>query len=482
MFKHILHESSKSKGKRYRCQYCGQMFYRDDLINHIAKKHEELIPENYTARRLVFNQINRKETGYCVICKQEVGWNEDIGRYEKFCSQKCKDEAARRAEENMKRVLGMGRKERMSLDSVQNNMLSNRSISGTYRFSSGGERGYVGSYEKKLLEFADEALHLKAIHIETPGPTIEYEFNGEKHFWITDQYWEPWNLVFDCKDGGDNPNNREMPEYRAKQDAKERAIIEQGKYNYIRLTDNNFAQLFEVIMEIKSQLLIPENEKTKVIRLNESVNIDLSSRVINEETYKSPDPSMSDSVYTVIKNCFSNQKAYVILYTNRSTLKDNYAISDTQYLDRIATTNSEGELVNIDKTWLDKCALKYSLFEFKPAEGFRAGFTPNNLLEILTQSRVISSDQLIYDFKYTKIFTPAQLNKVKQDIITNTLLKENGGLIHPELFNNKYPNVDMYQSKKGYYLENNVNGLRSGYFENSNIDNLIFDIINKGSI
>ena len=34
-----------------------------------------------------------------------------------------------------------------------------------------------------------------------------YMYNGKEHVWITDFLYEPYNLVFDIKDGGDNPNN-----------------------------------------------------------------------------------------------------------------------------------------------------------------------------------------------------------------------------------------------------------------------------------
>ena len=58
----------------------------------------------------------------------------------------------------------------------------------------------------------------------------------------------------DIKDGGKNPNNREMPEYRAKQNAKEKAIASSGLYNYIRLTDNQFDQLIEIMLDLKDSI------------------------------------------------------------------------------------------------------------------------------------------------------------------------------------------------------------------------------------
>ena len=43
----------------------------------------------------------------------------------------------------------------------------------------------------------DKALQVDSKDLLTPGPVIEYEFNGEKHKWITDAWYIPYNLVFD---------------------------------------------------------------------------------------------------------------------------------------------------------------------------------------------------------------------------------------------------------------------------------------------
>ena len=85
--------------------------------------------------------------------------------------------------------------------------------SGYYTFTSGGKIPYVGSYERKFLEFMDKVLQVKTIDIIPSFPIVEYEYperSGNKHFWILDFYYVPANLAIDIKDGGDNPNNREM--------------------------------------------------------------------------------------------------------------------------------------------------------------------------------------------------------------------------------------------------------------------------------
>ena len=53
-----------------------------------------------------------------------------------------------------------------------------------------------------LLEFLDKVLCCKSEDIVTPGPVIDYSYNGKIHKWIMDVYYIPYNLCIDVKDGG----------------------------------------------------------------------------------------------------------------------------------------------------------------------------------------------------------------------------------------------------------------------------------------
>lgn len=267
----LMEAASSVYKRKYQCPYCNDKYDRVKLVDHIEKKHSEFIPKDFTASRIVFNIVNKKEKGKCTICGKESPWDEDKCRYDRFCSDKCKKAYEQLAAERLKRVRGMTKQEMLKDPEYQNNvMLANRSISGKYKFQDGTIRTYVGSYEHKFLEFMDKFLNVKSEDLETPGPIIEYKFKGETHKWITDAYYAPYNLAFDIKDGGDNPNKREMPEYRAKQTAKEDAIRKQGKYNYIRLTDNKFEQLIELMLELKELYIENNGEYNPIIRINES--------------------------------------------------------------------------------------------------------------------------------------------------------------------------------------------------------------------
>lgn len=261
--------------KKYKCPYCEKRLERGELIDHIDKQHSDMIPENYSSTRVVFNLINKKTQGRCVICGKETDWNEDKARYERICNRpQCKKAYIDQTADRLYKKHGKTKQDFLNDPKFQEKMLQNRSISGKYKFQDGGVLPYVGSYEKNFLQFMDQFFHVKSSDLIAPGPVIDYKFNGKTHQWITDFYYEPYNLVFDIKDGGSNPNTREMNEYRAKQIAKEKAIKDMKQYNYIRLTDNQFDQMIELMLELKENLIdTPVNTTRKVIiRVNEGVS------------------------------------------------------------------------------------------------------------------------------------------------------------------------------------------------------------------
>lgn len=260
--------------RKYKCLFCNKSFERVKLANHIDKYHDDMLcdEKGYTANRIVFDLCNKKEpigasNGVCRICKNPTEWDEKSVRYKAYCSDKCKEQARKNYEKNMLKVYG----KTTLLDDMEwqeTKMLANRGISGKYKWSDGTYKSYVGSYEKKFLEFCDNVLNIDSDDLLTPGPTIYYEFEGKEHTWITDAIYLPYNLVFDIKDGGNNKNNREMPEYRAKQIMKEKFITDQGEYNYIRLTNNEFIQLLTIFAELK-EAYSNEDEPKTISRIHE---------------------------------------------------------------------------------------------------------------------------------------------------------------------------------------------------------------------
>lgn len=305
----IILEATQNQ-KKYKCPYCDKRTDRQKLITHIDKYHEDMIPKDYTSTRLVFNVVNKKDHGTCIICREESPWNEDKARYDRICTKKsCKEKYIEITANRLYNKTGKTKQDMLNDPEFQKKMLANRKISGEYKFSDGSIKTYTGSYEKSFLEFMDKYFHVKSEDLITPGPSIKYEYEGKSHTWITDAYYEPYNLVFDIKDGGDNPNNRPMKEYREKQISKEKAIKKLGKFNYIRLTDNNMGQLIEIMLDIKEQLKEYDNKLDKpIIRINEDCSTTIGAI-----------PNCNDhNVYIVNytkKNQFNNDEEDEEIYT-----------------------------------------------------------------------------------------------------------------------------------------------------------------------
>lgn len=271
--------------KKYKCPYCQDRYIRKDLINHIDEEHEELIPDNFESAQVVYDIVNgTKGAGRCRVCSRPTKWNSSAKRYDVLCERSsCKQAMREEYQKNMLRVHGTYNI--LTSDEQQKKMLANRSISGKYKFTDGGVVTYTGSYEKKFLEFADKVMQIPSKDIMAPGPTIEYEMNGEKHFYITDFLYIPYNLIIEVKDGGLNPNNKNTPGMRSSRQRtieKERLITNRGEYNYLRLTDNQFVQLLEIFMDIKKALI--EGNDDKIVRINESYINESKSSI--DDNYK----------------------------------------------------------------------------------------------------------------------------------------------------------------------------------------------------
>lgn len=302
-----------SRTVTHKCLYCENRYTRQDLVTHIEEEHEHEIPEGFTAFRLVFNYVNKKPLTYhgkCTECGSSTPWDENKGRYDRQCGRKaCHDSYVKKFEENMMKTRGVTRIS--ATEEGQKKMLAARKISGVYKFRDGGEKTYCGSYEKKALEFIDKVLEIKSADIMAPGPILEYQHNGKTHIYITDFYYQPYNLIIEVKDGGDNPNKRNMPEYRQKQIEKERYIIKHTNYNYLRLTNNDLQQLMSIFVMLKLQMV--ENTGERVIHVNEAV--------VEKEISKS-DISSPYFVYgkNGVANCCVKIKGFKYPFRARSTM------------------------------------------------------------------------------------------------------------------------------------------------------------------
>jgi hypothetical protein len=178
----------------------------------------------------------------------------------------------------------------------------------------------------------DLVLNLDPNDIISPGPILEYEYKGETHIYITDFYYQPYNLIIEVKDGGKNPNNRNMPEYRAKQIEKEKYIIKNTNYNYLRLTDNNLKQLVITLAELKMQMV--ENSGERVINVNESNDI-------NE--------FMSMVAYAPVVGLKQNKNCTYVRNYMQNNVFAGTCLSDEYKFDNLIRVNDDGILVKEKK-------------------------------------------------------------------------------------------------------------------------------------
>lgn len=260
--------------KKYKCPYCEGRFTRAKLHIHIQEKHEDLIPEGYTALRVAFNTINNKTEGHCIMCGNVTDWNEDKGRYERLCNDpKCHEAYKKMVAERTKKKYGT---ERLQTDPeyaeyVQRKALAGRKMHGEYTFADGGKIEYFGSYERKFLQFMDQVMYCESEDILAPAPSIKYQYEGKTHLYIPDFYYIPYNLIIEIKDGGSNPNNHphRTGEDELKLRAKEEAIRQLNEFSYVRVVNNDFSQVLSIMAVLKYNMA--HRYKDPVIKVNESV-------------------------------------------------------------------------------------------------------------------------------------------------------------------------------------------------------------------
>ena len=344
--------------KTYACPFCGEHYNRLNLDNHIQKNHENEIPNDMTSHHLAYDVINNHpdHKGKCVVCGADTNWNKKTQKYFRICKNpKCAAEIQKTYQERMLKVYN---KIYLTDDPEhQKKMLQHRKISGTYKWSDGKEFGYVGSYERRFLEFLDKVLEYDSSDILTPGPTLEYEFKGKKRHWITDCLILSLNLIIEIKDGGQNINKAIDLDVRQRQIAKEKLITNQGVYSYLRLTDNDFGQLMSCIAEIKMNVM--EDRVEPIFRIHENDDIEFGSsiNILQElgklylESYMNSEDSSLKNIYAY-KGIYSSAEddinAIAIVYPNEGQTEELFLEDLKNYLVSLTTYASKEAYAQVD--------------------------------------------------------------------------------------------------------------------------------------
>lgn len=275
--------------KPKRCPECTHTYPEvDDLYEHIEEKHSDAIPKGMSAGQYFYFTKYHRKSGQCVVCSKETPWNESTNKPYRICSPICRKTYRENFLNNMRRVHG---KDHLLNDpEMQKKMLSQRSISGEYQWSNGARKGYVGSYEKDFLRFLDVFMNFEPDDIHAPAPQIiEYEYEGEKHFYIPDFYIESINTIVEIKDGGDNPNTHHKIQNvdKEKEKAKDGALSKTGKYNYIKIVNKQYGAFIKFLLEIRNS---DQDEKRRevfhpVVMINENMQAIQESVVAQKDLF-----------------------------------------------------------------------------------------------------------------------------------------------------------------------------------------------------
>lgn len=462
--------------KKYRCPYCDYIGERESLITHINNRHEDMIPEGYSARRVVFNLVNHRETGVCMVCKGPTPWNEKAGKYDKLCGKEsCRKAVRKQYEERMLRVRGTTN----LLDDPEwqeKKMLANRKISKTYTYSDGTKFTYTAAYEGKLLEFEDKVLGLNSSDIMMPGPILEYEYKGKKRHYISDQLLIPWNLIIEVKDGGKNPNNRPMEEYREKQIAKETMITDLGTYNYLRLTDNQFGQLLGIMLELKQEMMDDSEENRKVI-----IRIHETSLAGSAAANAMP---TGNTAY-IIPYGYMKKGAF-----NRIDDIEGFAVTDDPLGNNLFVIKN-GKIKKESMDSFLECR-NYGIYKVKDI-GIRELLTNDDVsdayfVETVLGEACYSKDVLDYSDKVTRVL--AEEPMYIYSILKATMLADNSKIYHntyqleqtgqiANYISNRYHNLVLMIDEFGEYVLNKNSCVRSGYIRDiSLVEDTLLEILN----
>jgi len=246
----------------YKCPYCENKYVANDkkdqpkaksaLYTHMETTHKDELKDMSPAQAY-FNFRYKKTHGSCVMCHKETKWNEATERYERFCSEKCKESYREMFKERMMKKYG--KTHLLDDPNQQEKMLANRKISGEYTWSDGKSKSkYTGSYEKEFLEFLDIVMNMTPTDVFSPAPQIfYYKYENKDHFYIPDFYIASLNLIIQIKDGGQNSNNHPKIQQvdKVKEKLKDDVMKKQKEYNYVKVVDKDYSIFLNYLLDLK---------------------------------------------------------------------------------------------------------------------------------------------------------------------------------------------------------------------------------------
>lgn len=263
----------------FKCPFCDRKYVdKEALFMHMDAEHSDEM-HGLSPKQIYFNYTNKyaltKGYGRSVISGKPTKFNEITGRYERFLPEE-KSLYRQYFLANMKKA---GKENIMKDMNHQKEMLAARHISGAYIWSDGTKFTYTGSYEKKFLEYLDLILNWPSSDIMAPAPQIFVYKDNEnvEHCHIPDFYISSLDLIVNIK-------SSENKHYRLRDieiERKEDQSIQNSKYNYIKIYDNQFSKFLAGIEEIKNNT-DSDIKKKVVITEDANIQVDTASDILIE--------------------------------------------------------------------------------------------------------------------------------------------------------------------------------------------------------
>lgn len=274
--------------KKIKCPMCNERFTKiDSLYSHMEDDHGDDIPKDMSPAQYAYMLRTGKSHGTCIVCKKDTGWNENTGKYKRFCEdKKCKEKYR---EQFKVRMIGKyGKTTLLNDPEHQKKMLAHRHISGEYKWSDGSIKTYTGSYELDFLKMLDAFMQFDSSDIITPSPhTYYYTYKNEKKFYIPDAYIPSLSLEIEVKDGGNNPNTHHKIQDvdKVKERLKDEVMKSQTNVDYIKIVNKNYDEFFTYLLDKKIEDMDSKDVKfSSDVRItNESVNNTIDDFEISTE-------------------------------------------------------------------------------------------------------------------------------------------------------------------------------------------------------
>ena len=251
---------------KIKCPICGQKYVNHDgVYSHMTRMHSDEIPKGMGSDQYYYDLTHNGKRTKCIICKKDTPWNERTHKYHRLCgSEECNKKNREIFQQRMMKIHGT---DNLAKDPEhRRKMLEGRSISGIYKWSTGGETHYVGSYEEDFLHICDSVLDLHQADV-IPSPfTYQYMYDGKKHFYIPDFYIPDLKLEIEVKDGGENPNMH--PKIQAVDKEKERlkdiCMIRQHTHHYIKIVNKRYGQFINLVNKLIARDLTKQEQLNKI--------------------------------------------------------------------------------------------------------------------------------------------------------------------------------------------------------------------------